>query len=142
MDSVAFGLDSQALDPTAQSQIVAVAGWMKDHPRQRLVVEGHTDRLGNTEYNDDLGRRRAEMVRNHLIVNGIDPDRIVIAVFGESGANRGVDENDRKVVMYASAKPVNVLVHDILDDHEAHSVVWTDKGTVFSEAHGTWIGRL
>jgi len=142
MDVVAFGLDSQALDPTAQSQIVAAAQWMKDHPRQRLVVEGHTDRLGNSEYNDDLGRRRAEMVRNHLIVNGIDPDRVVIAVFGEGGASRGIDESDRKVVLYASGKPVNVLVHEILDAHEAHSVVWTDKGTVFSEAHGTWVGRL
>jgi hypothetical protein len=142
VDIVAFRLDSQALDPAAQSQIVAVAQWMKDHPRQNVVLEGHTDRLGATEYNDDLGRRRAEMVRNHLIVNGIDPDRVVIAVYGEGGANRGIDQGDRKVVVYASNKPVNVIVHELLDDHEAHSVVWTNKGTVFSEAHGTWVGRL
>jgi hypothetical protein len=115
---------------------------MKDHPRQRLVLEGHTDRLGNTEYNDDLGRRRAEMVRNHLIVNGVDPDRVVIAVYGEGGANRAIDRDDRKVVMYATAKPVSVVVHDLLDEHEAHAVVWTDKGTVFHESRGAWIGRL
>jgi outer membrane protein OmpA-like peptidoglycan-associated protein len=142
VDTVAFALDSQALDATAQSQIAATAGWMKDHHHQRLVLEGHTDRIGNTEYNDDLGRRRAEMVRNHLIVNGIDPDRVVIAVFGESGARPTADRDDRKVVMYATMKPVSVVVHELLDAHEAHSVVWTDTGTVFHESRGTWIGRL
>jgi len=142
MDIVAFALDSQALDPAAQAQIAGVAHWMKDHPSHRLVLEGHTDRLGNSEYNDDLGRRRAEMVRNHLIVSGVDPDRVVIAVFGEGGASPGVDESDRKVVIYASSKPVRALVDDVLDDHHAHWVVWTDKGTLFTEARGTWVGRL
>jgi len=140
IDIVSFGFDSQALDPAAQAQIAGMATWMKDHPDMRLVLEGHTDRSGTRDYNDDLGRRRGEMVKNHLIASGIDGDRVVIAVYGEGGANRGIDHQDRKVVAYASDKSVGLIVHDILADDHAHQARWTANGTQFTEARGLWIG--
>ena len=142
MDIIAFGFDSQALDVAAQSQIATMASWMKDHPKHRLILEGHTDRSGSQDYNDDLALRRAEMVRNHLNALGVDPDRVVIAVYGERGANRHVDSLDRKVVAYASEQSIGVIVHDILDDRDARQVRWTDRGTQFTEARGLEIGRL
>jgi outer membrane protein OmpA-like peptidoglycan-associated protein len=142
MDIVAFSFDSQALDTAAQSQIARMATWMKDHGDQRLILEGHTDRSGARDYNDDLALRRAEMVRNHLNALGVDPDRVIIAVYGERGANRNVDSLDRKVVAYASNRSVGVIVHDILDDRAAREVRWTDKGTQFTEARGLVIGKL
>lgn len=139
IDIVSFGFDSQALDPAAQAQIAGMATWLKAHPNTRIVLEGHTDRSGTRDYNDDLGRRRAEMVKNHLIVNGVDGDRVVVAVYGEGGANRGVDHLDRKVVAWTSDKTVGMIVHDILADAHAHQVRWTNNGTQFTEARGLYI---
>lgn len=140
MDIVSFGFDSQALDPAAQAQIASMATWMKAHGDSRLILEGHTDRSGSRDYNDDLGRRRAEMVRNHLVSNGVDGDRVVVAVYGEGGANRGVDSGDRKVVAYTSDKSVGLIVHDILNDRRSREVRWTNNGTQFTEARGLYIG--
>ena len=44
---------------------------------QTISVEGHTDRLGSTEYNQTLSEERAESVKNYLVTSGnIDPTRI------------------------------------------------------------------
>jgi outer membrane protein OmpA-like peptidoglycan-associated protein len=48
-----------------------------------VVVTGHTDRVGNTPYNDRLSLQRAERVRGELVRLGIPESRIRIAGRGE-----------------------------------------------------------
>ena len=48
-----------------------------------VVVIGHTDRVGNDEYNDRLSLQRAERVRGELVSLGIPEPRIRIAGRGE-----------------------------------------------------------
>jgi len=48
-----------------------------------IEVSGHADRSGASSYNDDLARKRAEMVRNALIAEGIDGSTISISSYGE-----------------------------------------------------------
>lgn len=48
-----------------------------------IVVIGHTDRVGSTEYNDTLSRQRAERVRAGLIQLGVPAERISAAGRGE-----------------------------------------------------------
>ncbi len=52
---------------------------------ERIVIVGHTDRLGSPTYNDGLSRRRAENIRAYLIRNGLPAERIVAA--GHGGRN-------------------------------------------------------
>ncbi len=40
---------------------------------ERIVLIGHTDRLGSDAHNDPLSLRRATAVRDHLIARGLDP---------------------------------------------------------------------
>jgi OOP family OmpA-OmpF porin len=54
-------------------------------------VEGHTDSLGSEEYNQNLGRRRAETVRNYLVRGGVAPQRITVRSYGET---RPIATND------------------------------------------------
>jgi outer membrane protein OmpA-like peptidoglycan-associated protein len=49
---------------------------------ERIVVVGHTDRLGSPAYNDGLSRRRAENIRAYLIHNDLPAERIVAAGHG------------------------------------------------------------
>ena len=103
MEDIVFPLDTATPGSTALDQIAAVVRWLDVHPGYRVVVEGHTDSTGAASYNAALGTRRAVLVANRLIDRGVDPDRVVIAVYGENGARRRPDPLDRRVVMFATA---------------------------------------
>jgi peptidoglycan-associated lipoprotein len=56
---------------------------LRDHPELQVQIVGHTDERGSTEYNYNLGVRRAQSVQEHLTKNGIAADRISILSRGE-----------------------------------------------------------
>jgi outer membrane protein OmpA-like peptidoglycan-associated protein len=57
--------------------------FLKSNPEQAITIEGYTDSLGSAAYNRDLSARRAEAVRDFLLQNGIDADRITARGLGE-----------------------------------------------------------
>lgn len=50
---------------------------------KNIVVEGHSDERGTTDYNLALGERRAESARKYLTNLGIDSTRISVITFGK-----------------------------------------------------------
>lgn len=48
-----------------------------------VLVVGHTDRVGSQEGNDSLSKRRAEMIREQLVVSGVDASRVDAVGRGE-----------------------------------------------------------
>ncbi|MEY3006394.1 MAG: peptidoglycan-associated lipoprotein Pal, partial [Pseudomonadota bacterium] len=46
-------------------------------------LEGHTDERGTREYNIALGERRANAVRDYMMVNGIPGSRLESISYGE-----------------------------------------------------------
>ena len=61
-DDVVFENDSTALLSSGQEQVAIVARWMKNHPRESVVLEGHANSIGVAAYNEDLSARRARQV--------------------------------------------------------------------------------
>ncbi len=59
------------------------ARWMKANPEVIVRVEGHCDERGAPEYNLALGERRARKVKDYLVSQGIAPDNLITASFGE-----------------------------------------------------------
>lgn len=59
------------------------ASWMKDHPKQRIIVEGHCDERGTNEYNMALGERRAKAARDYLVNLGVSAANLETVSFGE-----------------------------------------------------------
>jgi outer membrane protein OmpA-like peptidoglycan-associated protein len=136
LELVMFDLDSTALDPIALSELDVLARWLKRYPDQHLVIEGHTDILGARGYNIDLGKRRADAVREHLRSWGINGDRIVVASFGERDAHSTENPGDRNVVIFASDRPVQQLAQAMLDATRAKVVAWSDRGTKLETEKG------
>lgn len=58
---------------------------------QKIRVEGHTDDIGNDEYNLNLSGARAGAVRDYLIQRGIEESRVTAVGYGET---RPIDSNE------------------------------------------------
>lgn len=61
---------------------------MEENPDWIMTLTGHTDARGAADYNEYLGAKRANLVRDELIRIGIDPKRIVVKSNGEKFANQ------------------------------------------------------
>ena len=53
-----------------------IAAYLKNHPSDLLLIEGHTDERASASYNMALGMRRANHIRQLLVKNGVDLNRI------------------------------------------------------------------
>jgi OOP family OmpA-OmpF porin len=82
--AVAFRFDSAELTDLGKGQVYLAAQRLKEKADLTVVIEGHTDAVGNDEYNQKLGQRRAQTVMNELSALGIDPSRMSAVSIGES----------------------------------------------------------
>jgi outer membrane protein OmpA-like peptidoglycan-associated protein len=97
---VYFGFGSARLDPADAEQLAESAGWLRDNPEQQVLIEGHTDASGPSQYNLALGEQRAAAVRDYLIQLGVDEERLQIVSRGEAEpASAQADRNRRSEVV-------------------------------------------
>ncbi|MDR3124577.1 MAG: OmpA family protein, partial [Endomicrobium sp.] len=54
-----------------------------NHPEVKVVLEGHADERGTRKYNEGLGYKRAEKVKEFYESKGIDGSRMTIESYGE-----------------------------------------------------------
>lgn len=78
-----FKFDSDHIDATATSEINAFAIFMKENPSYKATIIGHTDSIGTPEYNQQLSKKRAEKVKDALVEQGIEVDRLSTLGKGE-----------------------------------------------------------
>jgi outer membrane protein OmpA-like peptidoglycan-associated protein len=84
LGDVLFDTGSAVLKPAGEQMVRRIAEVMRQHPQQRVLIEGHTDSEGSDEANLTLSRQRAEAFAIPLIRDGIDPSRIEVAGRGEA----------------------------------------------------------
>jgi outer membrane protein OmpA-like peptidoglycan-associated protein len=75
---------------------------MKTHHTLEIMIEGHTDNVGDELALIDLSLQRATVVRDYLVSRGIDKNRIQIAGLGAThpitdNATEGDREKNRRV---------------------------------------------
>jgi outer membrane protein OmpA-like peptidoglycan-associated protein len=83
LNDVLFEFDKANLKPGASRSLTNVAEFLRENPEQKITIEGYTDNVGSDAYNRDLSQRRADSVRDFLIQNGINADRIAARGLGE-----------------------------------------------------------
>jgi len=101
-DKIFFDLDKAVLRPDAIVECNKVLEYLRINPAKHVLIEGHCCDLASEVYNIDLGRRRAEAVRQYLIENGVSAERILIETYGESRPWVGVEQrnlNRRAIVI-------------------------------------------
>ena len=78
-----FDYDKADIRADAQQALQKTAAFLKKYPEAKVVVEGHCDERGSTEYNLALGDRRANAVKQYLINLGIPAASINTVSFGK-----------------------------------------------------------
>lgn len=94
-EKVFFGQDSDEILESSNEILVEVAEFLQDNPKIiRIRIEGHTDALGEAEYNVELSQKRAQAVRLFLQEHGVDLARMQAIGLGEVrpiGSNRNAE---------------------------------------------------
>jgi peptidoglycan-associated lipoprotein len=77
-----FDFDSSTLTTEARQALDAHIALLRTNDRN-VRLDGHTDERGTRDYNMALGERRANSVRDYMVVNGIASYRIESVSYGE-----------------------------------------------------------
>lgn len=90
---VYFDYDSADLKPDSAAIVSAHAKYLSSNGSLKVRLEGHTDQRGSREYNIGLGERRAQSVRQALMLQGVADAQITTLSYGEERpAVAGEDE--------------------------------------------------
>ena len=84
LGDVLFQTGRSELQPVAAPRLDKLAGFLKQFPEKKLLIEGYTDSVGSHQLNQELSQRRAEAVKMGLVQRGVDPARMTIGGYGES----------------------------------------------------------
>lgn len=80
-----FGSNSAEINEAAWTAIAnVVVEKLGANPGSSLVIEGHTDSTGPTDYNQNLSERRAEAVKDFFASKGIPESKMTTVGYGET----------------------------------------------------------
>ena len=78
-----FEFDSSEVRAADQDLVSRHAMHLSQNAGGQVRLEGHADERGSREYNIGLGERRAQAVRQMLLIQGVSADQISTVSFGE-----------------------------------------------------------
>ncbi len=81
---VCFDQTSDVLKPRCSSIIENIAALINRYPKTSVRIEGHTDSLAASGNNMISSKKQALTIRNALIKNNVDNDRLEIYPFGDN----------------------------------------------------------
>ncbi len=97
-DNITFDSNSSQIKPQAFTALNNLASTLSQFNKTHIIIAGHTDSQGSSDYNQRLSERRAYSVRNYLIDQGVEAYRMRAIGYGET---RPIASNDTE---YGRAK--------------------------------------
>lgn len=79
-----FAFDKSDLKPAGVAMLDTLVGQLKGTRYDSIVVTGHTDRIGSSQYNQKLSERRANTVKDYLVAQSVTASRIDARGMGET----------------------------------------------------------
>lgn len=110
-DRVFFETDSTSLTSQARDTLNKQVQWLRLYPQYTVTIEGNADERGTREYNLALGARRAQITRDYVVSQGIEPNRIRTISYGKErpvavcNAESCWSQNRRAVTVLNNAPP-------------------------------------
>ena len=79
-----YDFDSDVVRAEAASNLRNLAASLEKYANTDLLIVGHTDAVGTSQYNQTLSQRRATAAANYLTAQGVDPARLQAVGRGET----------------------------------------------------------
>ena len=81
--SVFFDFDSYIIKSEAKALVEAHARFLVQNQQMKMLIQGNTDERGSREYNLALGQKRADVVKQALLLLGAKESQIESVSLGE-----------------------------------------------------------
>ena len=91
LKNIFFETNSHSLLASSTAELNTLTELMQNNPKLKVLIEGHTDNVGNAEHNQILSQQRAEAIVSYLTEKGIEPSRLQAKGYGFS---RPIATND------------------------------------------------
>jgi len=96
-----FDYDKANIRSDARQALSKTAEFLRSYPQVAIVIEGHADERGTTEYNVALGDRRSDSAKDFLVAQGVAGDRIQTVSYGKerpfcTGENESCWQQNRR----------------------------------------------
>jgi OOP family OmpA-OmpF porin len=100
--TILFDSGKSSFEKQTYPVLLSIISILKEYPYSIFLIEGHTDSDGANEMNQTLSENRAAAVKNYLVENAINADRLQSTGFGETmpiDSNRSAKgkEHNRRV---------------------------------------------
>jgi len=79
-----YDFDSDVVRAEAASNLRNLAASLEKYANTDLLIVGHTDAVGTSQYNQTLSQRRATAAANYLTAQGVNPARLQAVGRGET----------------------------------------------------------
>jgi outer membrane protein OmpA-like peptidoglycan-associated protein len=73
---------TRALRASAKPLLDAVAALLKTQPNAKVYIDAYCDQTGGRKVNQQLSKRRAAVVKDYLVKDGVASDRLIARGFG------------------------------------------------------------
>jgi outer membrane protein OmpA-like peptidoglycan-associated protein/predicted negative regulator of RcsB-dependent stress response len=131
--SIHFDLGKADIRKEDERNLFEIIDDLKAVPDAKLEIGGHTDTTGSEERNIELSSERANAIKRFMVINGIEPDRLIARGYG---SQYPIAPNDSPENMQKNRRTEFTLIRPIADPTGA--VMGERKNyTVFLKAYRT-----
>ncbi len=81
---VLFDFDDASIKPSEYSKLDKLADVLSKYPENIVVIEGHTDNVGEEDYNQQLSEQRAQSIENYLRNKNLSISNLSSIGYGET----------------------------------------------------------
>lgn len=84
LNNIFFAFDKAVLTTSSYAELGRILEHLESGRIQKVEISGHTDSVGEENYNKSLSQKRANAVKYFFMDNGIESSRVVSRGYGES----------------------------------------------------------
>ncbi len=117
-EGILFDFDSAQLRPDVKQEIEDLASVLKEYEETEIIFAGHTDSVGDEDYNQELSLNRAKSVALYTAEQGVDATRFQIVGYGEeqpiadNSTEYGRQQNRRVEIAIIASEELKEMAED------------------------------
>ena len=96
LNNIFFDLNQFEINSKSFTELDEVVKFLNANPKIKVEISGHTDNIGNDNYNQQLSQKRAQSVVNYLLSKGISPSRLTQVGYGSKKPIKPNDTEDNR----------------------------------------------